>query len=85
MVTDKDRMENLAANLRRLMELRPPEGMTQKQLEAASGVPQETISRCLNAKSDPAVSVVARLADALDTSIDRLLSAPPREKVLQAS
>ena len=83
MVTDKERIGYFAINLRRIMGNRGPDGMTQKELEALSGVPQETISRCLNAKSDPALCVAVRLAQALDTSVDRLLSAPPtriREK-----
>lgn len=72
-MTDKTRILYLAENLRRVMRLR---NLSQEQLEAESGVPQATISRVLNAKSDPAVSVVFHLARALGTSVDMLLSAP---------
>ena len=82
MVTDKDRVANLATNLRRLM---VRNGLSQQKLAAASGVPQVTISRLLNARNDPAVSVVSRLADALDTSVDKLLSEPPEKNLQNAS
>ena len=82
MVTDKDRIENLAANIRRVM-LR--NGFSQQKLADMSGVPQATIFRVLNAKNDPSVSLVSRLADALDTSIDKLLAEPPKKNLLHSS
>ena len=82
MVTDKDELRNLAANL--LMALRAKE-WTQEDLEAASGVPQATISNLLRAKYDPSFSVVSRLAKALRRSMDDLASPPPRKKLRNAS
>ena len=75
--TDRSRMEVLAANLKRAMQRAK---CSQEQLEAESGVSQATISRILNAKHDPAVSVVWRLAQALATSIDMLMAGIPEKK-----
>jgi transcriptional regulator with XRE-family HTH domain len=77
-ITDKGSIENLATNLRRAMRLHK---WSQEQLEAESGVPQATISEVLNAKIDPRVSAVLKLAQALETSVDKLLSSPA-EKIL---
>lgn len=85
MVTDKELLVNLAENLRRLMSVRKEGGMTQKELEAASGVNQETISRCLNAKSTPTVVAVLQIAEALDTTVEKLFQVPPAKKYRRAS
>ena len=82
MVTDKEELANLAANLRAAM---VRNRWDQLDLEKASGVPQPTISRVLNGKNDPALSVVTRLAKALKTSIDALVSPPPRKNFRNAS
>jgi len=82
MVTDRDRVANLAANVRRMM---VRNGFSQQRLATISGVPQVTISRVLNAKNDPAVSVVSRLAEAFDTSVDKLLETPPGKNLRSAS
>ena len=80
-VTDKERLTYLGENLRRAMRLHK---MSQEQLEADSGVSQATISEVLNAKHDPSICAVWRLAQVLETSVDRLLSAPPK-KILEKS
>ena len=79
---DADQIGNLAANLQAAMDLRK---MSQETLERRSGVPQATISRILNAKSNPAVTHVARLARALRTSIDMLMAEPIEENLLTSS
>jgi transcriptional regulator with XRE-family HTH domain len=76
--TDQDVVANLADNLRRAMR---KNHMSQEQLEAESGVPQATISRLLNRKTETTVSTIWRIASALETSVDKLLS-PPTEKIL---
>jgi transcriptional regulator with XRE-family HTH domain len=81
-ITDKTKLENLAENLRRAM---VRSKWSQEQLEAMSGVPQATISFVLNAKVDPRISAVSKLADALDTSIDKLLSEPPKKNLQRSS
>ena len=75
--TDKVRIDFLAENLKRAMRVAK---CSQEQLEAESGVSQATISRILNSKHDPAVSVVWRLAKALATSVDMLLAEPSEKK-----
>lgn len=79
---DADQIRNLAANLEAAMELRD---MSQETLERLSGVPQATISRILNAKSNPAVTHVVRLARALRTSVDVLMAVPIEENLLTPS
>jgi transcriptional regulator with XRE-family HTH domain len=76
--TDPRHLNRLAANLRAVMDSR--EGCTQQWLERESGVSQGTISRILNAKHDPSVTVVLRLAQALKTSVDVLMGEPDGKK-----
>jgi predicted transcriptional regulator len=63
-----------------LARLREAQGWTQSDLEAHSGVPQETISRIERGRI-PAVSTLKRLAKALNASVlilpdDRVLFQP---------
>ncbi|MDQ2799291.1 MAG: helix-turn-helix transcriptional regulator, partial [Armatimonadota bacterium] len=63
-----------------LSRLREAQGWTQSDLEAHSGVPQETISRIERGRI-PAVSTLKRLAKALNASVlilpdDRVLFQP---------
>jgi transcriptional regulator with XRE-family HTH domain len=81
-VKDKKQIEHLAANILAAMELR---SMSQETLERRSGVPQATISRILNAKSNPAVTHVVRLARALRTSVDLLMAEPIEENASTSS
>jgi transcriptional regulator with XRE-family HTH domain len=81
-ITDKDELANLAANLR--LELHD-RGWKQFDLAQASGVPHYTVSRILHSKCDPSLSAVSRLAKALRTKIDVLISPPPRRKLRDAS
>ena len=82
MVTDKERLANLSNNLRRIM---LKNRLSQQKLAALSGVQQTAISRIINARNDPSLSVVSRLADALETSVDKLLSAPSEKNLQRAS
>jgi transcriptional regulator with XRE-family HTH domain len=82
MVTDKTRLANLSANLRRIMLTR---GITQQKLAAMSGVQQTAISRILNVRNNPSISVVSRLAGSLDTSVDKLLEKPEEKNLQHAS
>jgi transcriptional regulator with XRE-family HTH domain len=69
--SDREAIDILAANVRRLMKDRA-RPITQQALEAASGVPQPTISRILNAQGGPSVCSLLRIADALGVSLDSL-------------
>ena len=74
MVSDDQTKNNIAENLRRILESR---GLEQKFLADATGENQMTISRIVRGKNVPGAGVLARIAEALDVSIDRLVQAPP--------
>ena len=74
MISDDEARQNLAVNLRRLLATR---GMTQSQLAEAAHETQATISRIVNGSQLAGGGVLARLAEALDVSADRLLGSPP--------
>ena len=58
----------------RLREIRQQAGLTQKQLEACSGVPQNTISRIeLETVKAPSTKTLLRLSRALQVSMESLL------------
>ena len=76
-IDDKTAKENLAANVRRLLEAR---NLTQMELAEITGEQQSLISRIANGRNMPGGTVLARIAEALDISIDRLL-APSPEKI----
>jgi len=56
----------IAGNIRRLRELK---GLSQKEVAAASGVPQGQYSRIENARVEPAVSTLEKLAKVFEVSI----------------
>lgn len=74
MITDEEAKDNLAANVLRLLESRQ---INQSELARLTGEPVMTISRVCRAQHIPLATVLARLAEALDVSIDRLLGPPP--------
>lgn len=67
----------LADNLRQLRESR---GLTQQQLAKAAGVPRPTWANLESGAANPTVSVLVRVAMALQVSVEELL-APPRVAV----
>jgi len=73
-LTDEDAKRNLTANLTRLMVQRQ---INQADLARLTGEPIMTISRVCRGQNVPRATVLARLAEALDVSIDRLLGPPP--------
>jgi len=64
-----------ADKLQAALELR---GMSLRLLSQRSGVSQSHISRSINGESLPTVDVAARLAQALDVSLDWLCDLPER-------
>ncbi|WLD11858.1 helix-turn-helix domain-containing protein [Planctellipticum variicoloris] len=72
-MTDDEVKEHLSANLQRLLSLR---GWTGVKLAQESGESQPTISRLLHGDHVPKVGTLTRVAAALDTSVDYLLSDP---------
>ncbi len=73
MITDKQTKSYLAENVSDLLDSR---GWTQKQLADATGENQMMISRIVRGEHIPAASVLARIAEALDTTMDKLLEPP---------
>lgn len=64
---------HLATNLRYLRQRR---GLTQAQLAKLCGVPRSTVGQLESGSGNPTLSVLARLASALQLSIEEMLSAP---------
>ena len=56
----------IASNIRRLRELK---GLSQKEVSAASGVPQGQYSRIENARVEPAVSTLEKLTNVFEVSM----------------
>jgi transcriptional regulator with XRE-family HTH domain len=73
-ISDEQARNNIAANLQRIIEER---GITQTQLAAQSDQPIMTINRLVRGQNEPRIALVARVAEALDVSVDRLVAAPP--------
>jgi transcriptional regulator with XRE-family HTH domain len=69
-----DRMSaNLAANLKRLREARD---LTQADLAGLSEVPRPTLAHLESGTANPTLSVLAKVAHALQVSIEQLVAAP---------
>ncbi len=74
MLTEDQAKQNIAANLRRIMESR---NLSQSELARMTGDHQTAISRIIHAQNSPGVAFLARLAEALQTTVDYLIAAPP--------
>ncbi len=71
-------MEDAAANLARtLQQLREIRGWTQQKLAKLAGVPRPTVANLESGSANPTLSVLVRIATALQISLDELVS-PPR-------
>ena len=64
---------NLAGNLRQLRESR---GMTQEQMARISDVPRPTWSNLESGQSNPTLSVLIKVANALQVPVEELIAAP---------
>lgn len=71
---DSSAAANLAKNIRKLREAR---NTTQQQLAKLSGVPRPTWANLESGSANPTLSVLTRVAAALQVSIEELI-APPR-------
>jgi len=76
MLSDHDVTQNTAENLRRLLADR---GWSQLELCRRTGEQSGTISRISNGKQLASGAILARIAEALDVSVDRLVQAPPEK------
>ena len=64
---------HIAANIRQLREAR---GLTQEQLSRLSGVPRATWANLESGAANPTLSVLVKVAAALQVSIEELIGAP---------
>ena len=69
----------IAGNIRRLRELK---GLSQKEVSAASGVPQGQYSRIENAKVEPAVSTLVKLTKVFEVSITEFFKSDDAEQAV---
>ena len=76
MIDDNQAKRNIAANLARLLEARE---WTQSALARMIDEDQPRISQLLRAQHMPGAGLLARIAEAFDVSVDRLLGTPPEE------
>lgn len=74
MLTDTDAKQNIAANVQRLLVER---GMSQSDLAEATDESNARVSLMINAKKCPSAAFLARIAEAVGTTVDELLKRPP--------
>ena len=75
-----DSPDRVASNLaRNLASLRHARGLTQDALAKAAAVPRSTIANLESGVGNPSLTVLVKVANALDVPIDEL-TAPPRAK-----
>ena len=74
MMTSDDIRENIAENLRRMLEDR---AWNTAKLVERSGVPTNTVYRILRGENEPSLTHIAAICDVLGCSIDRVISRPP--------
>jgi transcriptional regulator with XRE-family HTH domain len=79
-ISEEEALANAAANLARMMDDR---GWTQLELAGRADVGQSTLSRLLRGIGMPGVAAMARIAEALDSSVERILAQPAKEKSRQ--
>jgi transcriptional regulator with XRE-family HTH domain len=72
--TDDKLASNIARNLK---ELRLARGLSQEQLSQASGIPRPTWANLESGSANPTVSILAKVANTLQVSVEELIS-PPR-------
>ena len=68
-----DLAKNLGDNIRRLREER---GLTQQRMASLSGIPRPTWASLESGAANPTLAVLARVASALQVSIEELIGAP---------
>ena len=81
MVSDAEARQNIRANLNRMLATR---GITRTKLSQMTGDPLMTISVTVAGKSTPNAALLARIAEALETSVEVLIS-PPKNNLSEAS
>ena len=72
-LSENEALTNAAANLRRKLEFF---GWSQVELAERAATNQPTISNLIHQKSMPGVAILARIAEALETTVDQLVATP---------
>ncbi len=75
MITDEKALANISANVRGFMAFQSPP-WTQADLARASGENEMKISRLIRGEQMPGTASLARIAEALVTTVDMLLQNP---------
>lgn len=75
MITTDEAKANLSANIRRILRAR---GMSVYTLAKLAKEPKNTVYRVVRGENEPGAVLVARIAEALDVSIDRLFAFPEK-------
>ena len=78
MLTVDDAKANISANLKRILKDR---GMTVYDLVRRTGAPQNSVYRVVRGENEPGATLLAQIAEALDVSIERLMSFPDKTKI----
>ena len=81
MIQDEQARQNIAENLCRILDDR---GLSQVALAKMTDSTEMSISRICRGAHTPGVGIIARIAEALDVSMDRLAGAPP-EKIQESA
>lgn len=76
MLTDDQIKANMSANLRRLLDSRH---WAQSDLAREADVKEMMVSLVIRGKSLPGIAIASRIAEALETSIDKLIMPPPEK------
>lgn len=79
MLTDDDAKKNIADNLQRLIRER---GLKQSEIAEAVGESRMRVSLAVRGKKLPSAAFLARIAEALNSSVDVLLS--PHDETSQS-
>lgn len=80
-ISDEQALRNISANIRRLLVDR---GWTQLDLAERTGESSATLSRLTRGYHMPGAGLLARIAEAFDVSVDRLVNPPPKKIVTNA-
>lgn len=75
-ITDDNLKANISANLHRIMEER--DSMTRYRLAQLTGESEQTIRNVVDGLHVPRTGILARIAEALDVTIDDLIASPAR-------
>ncbi len=82
MIDNTKAIANIAANVRRLLQDR---GWPQSRLATVTGEHEMQISRIVRGRMLPNAATLARIAEAFDVSIDRLVANPPVKRLAKVS